>query len=386
MTAGSSILFVAGEASGDMHGAALVAELKKRRPSLSCYGIGGDQMQKAGVQLIRHSKEIAFLGFFEVLRHFPLIRRVFKDMTGLLDTNKPDLVVLIDYPGFNLRFAREVKKRGIPIFYYISPQVWAWGKGRVPKMAKWIDRIAVIFPFEESIYRSVGMQVRYVGHPLKDRVKSTQSKTDFLKGLCLNPACPTIGLLPGSRKQEVRILLPEMVQAYKKLLRDIPKLQAVVGMAPTLAPSDYEMPAVESGSIRTVHCQTYDVMKHSDAVMVASGTATLETAILGTPMVILYKMSFLSYLLGKTLVKIKNIGLVNIVAEKTVVPELIQKQANAGRIAEVVRPLLMDNTTNETIRRELAVVSERLGGGGASARTAEWVLDMMDSKPDVSLG
>ncbi len=386
MTVGSSILVVAGETSGDMHGEALVAELKKRRPSLSFFGIGGDQMQKAGVQLIRHSKEMAFLGFFEVIRHFPFIRRVFKEMTGFLDSKKPDLVILIDYPGFNLRFAREVKKRGIPIFYYISPQVWAWGKGRVLKMAKWIDRIAVIFPFEEVIYRSVGMQVRYVGHPLIDRVKSSQSKTDFFQGLRLKPDRPTIGLLPGSRRQEVQILLPEMVQACMKLLKDIPELQAVLGMAPTLSPSDYQMPAVEPGWIRTVRDQTYEVMKHSDAVMVASGTATLETAILGTPMVILYKMSHLSYLLGKTMVKIKNIGLANIVAGKTVVPELIQKEANAGRIAEAVRPLLMDKATNEAIRRELAVVSERLGEGGASARTAEWVLDMMDSKTNASLG
>lgn len=371
------VMVVAGEASGDMHGAALVHEMLKKNPGLVFFGIGGDRMRAEGVELVRHAKEMAFLGFFEVLKHYPFIRKVFRQMNGLLDSRKPGLVILIDYPGFNLRFAREVKKRGIPVFYYISPQVWAWGKGRVKKMAEWIDRIAVIFPFEEAIYRRAGVRVQYVGHPLKDSVKSAQSRKDFLTDLGFNPDHPVLGLLPGSRKQEIKKLLPEMIRACQIIRREIPDLQAAVGMSPTLSRFDYEPFVTDFKSIRLVEGKTYEVMGHSDAVLVASGTATLETALLGTPMVILYKMAPLSYLLGRMLVRVEHIGLVNIVAGRRIVPELIQRDANAGKIAAEVLPFLLDKEKNQAVRRELKTVSKRLGKGGASARTAEWVLDMM---------
>lgn len=354
-----------------------MAEVKKRRPECVFFGIGGDEMKKAGVETVFHAREMAFLGFFEVLKHFPFIRRVFRTLSGLADTRKPDCCVLIDYPGFNLRFADRMHKRGIPVFYYISPQVWAWGKGRVKKMARCIDRIAVIFPFEADIYQKAGIPVRYVGHPLQDRVKAAMAKKDFFRGLGLDPKKPTVGLLPGSRGQEVRKLLPEMVGAYRKLAETIPGLQGLIGLAPTLSMSDVSPYAQETDpSLRIVDGRTYETMAHSDAVMVASGTATLETALFGTPMVILYKMAPLSYCLGKWLVKIESIGLVNIVAGKRVAPELLQRQANAERISESIRPLILDPKTNARVRNELKIVGEKLGKGGASARAAEWLLDM----------
>jgi lipid-A-disaccharide synthase len=375
----ASILIVAGEASGDLHGAALVSEVKKRRPDCAFFGIGGDEMSRAGVETVFHARQMAFLGFFEVLKHYPFIRRVFRTLSDLVDARKPDCAVLIDYPGFNLRFADRMHKRGIPVFYYISPQVWAWGRGRVKKMARSIDRMAVIFPFEEGIYNKAGIPVRYVGHPLKDRIKTVMSKSDFFKELGLNPDHPTVGLLPGSRNQEVQKLLPEMMGAYHRLAEGIPQLQALIGLAPTLSRSELLRHAPDhSASIRIVEGRTYETMAHSDAVMVASGTATLETALLGTPMVILYKMSPISYFIIKRLVKIESIGLANIVAGKKVATELIQKEANAERIADAIRPLFLDEKENTRARGELKIVSEKLGEGGASARAAEWLIEMLD--------
>ena len=374
------MLIVAGEASGDMHGAALIDELRKIRPGLAFYGIGGDAMRKAGVELVFHARQMSFLGFLEVLKHVPFIRRVFKTLSDLLKSRRPDIAVLIDYPGFNLRLAGRIRKHCIPVFYYISPQVWAWGRGRVRQMAERIDRIAVIFPFEESIYRQAGIPVRYVGHPLKDQVKVGLTKSDFFRELDLKPKTPLVGLLPGSRKQEVGRLLPVMVEAFRILQQDIPDLHALVGMAPTLTREDY-VHRIPAGleSVRLVEGKTYEIMAHSDAVMVASGTATLETAILGTPMVILYKMAPISYLLSRLLVKIKYIGLVNIVSGKSVVPELVQGEARPRQIADAVRPLLLSPKETADMRRELKAVSDKLGTGGASTRTAEWIMDMLDA-------
>lgn len=371
------VLIVAGEASGDLHGASLVSELRKRDKRLVFFGIGGDGMKKAGVELVHHVREMAFLGFFEVVRHLPLVRRVFRETRDLLEYRKPVCVILIDYPGFNLRLAREAKRRGIPVFYYIGPQVWAWGRGRVKKMARCIDRIAVIFPFEEAIYREAGLPVDYVGHPLKERVKASLTRAAFFRRMEFRSHCPTLGLLPGSRLQEVRHLLPEMLRACTLLRRSLPRLQVVLGMSPTLSLEDYAPFLPGDTSVRPVRGRTYDVMGHSDAVLVASGTATLETAILETPMVILYRMAPLSYLLGRLLVKIPRIGLANIVADRPVVPELIQHRARAEHIAETVRPLLLDAKVRARIRKELRDVSRQLGKAGASARAAQSVFRLI---------
>lgn len=372
---------IAGESSGDMHGAGLIKAIKKKNPSIACFGIGGDRMAEAGLDIVYHVSEMSFLGFFEVLKHLPFIRRVFKKMVGLLKEKQPSLVLLIDYPGFNLRFAKAVKKRSIPVIYYISPQVWAWGKKRIKKISRFVDRMIVIFPFEEKIYKKEGLDVRYVGHPLKDVVKASLSKEHFFNKLGMDSSHPTIGLLPGSRRQEVDHLFPEMLKACCLLQKKIPHLQLMVGLAPTLSDEVYGPLMKEKDPIHTVRNRTYDVMAHADMVFVASGTATLETAILGTPMVILYKMSTLSYWIGKLLVKVKRIGLVNIVAGKSVVPELIQGDARAEKIVKEAVEIMSNRERRANIKRDLKEVSRLLGKKGASTRAAESVIEFMNRTP-----
>lgn len=373
-----TVLIVAGEASGDVHGAGLVRELRKKLPDLEFFGIGGDRMAEEGVEIVYHVREMSFLGFFEVVKHLPFVRKVFRKMEALLEEREPCLVLLIDYPGFNLRFAGEAKRRGFPVLYYISPQVWAWGERRLKKIARRVDRMIVIFPFEEELYRREGMDVRFVGHPLKDVVKVDRSKKTFFRELGLDPTRPTVGLLPGSRHQEVRRLLPEMRKAYDLLRERMDGLQAILGMAPTLSAEVYQPFLDEGKAVRSVQNRTYEVMAHSDAVMVASGTATLETAILGTPMIILYKLSSPSFLLGRMLVKLKLIGLVNIVAGKEIVPEFIQGNIKAEKIGEEVFNLLTDAERQKSVKQELQEVSRRLGERGASERAAEAVVEFLE--------
>ena len=373
-----SILILAGEASGDIHGGSLVRELRKRRPGLRFFGIGGDRLEGEGVEIIHNVREMSFLGFLEVVKHLPFVRRVFREMVALLEERRPSLVVLIDYPGFNLRFARATKRLGFPVLYYISPQVWAWGRRRIKKIVRRVDRMIVIFPFEEDLYRKEGMEVRFVGHPLNDVVSISLSKGAFFEELGLDPARPTVGLLPGSRVQEVRRLLPGMIKACHLLRGKIPGLQSILGLAPTLSDGIYTPFLKEEKSLCPVRDRTYDVMAHTDVVMVASGTATLETAILGTPMVILYRMARLSFLLGRILVQLKHVGLVNIVAGRKIVPELLQGKATAERIAEEVFTLFSDEELKKEVKRDLEEVSRSLGKRGASERAAEVVEEFMD--------
>jgi lipid-A-disaccharide synthase len=373
-----SILILAGEASGDIHGGSLVRELRKRRPGLRFFGIGGDRLEGEGVEIIHNVREMSFLGFLEVVKHLPFVRRVFREMVALLEERRPSLVVLIDYPGFNLRFARATKRLGFPVLYYISPQVWAWGRRRIKKIVRRVDRMIVIFPFEEDLYRKEGMEVRFVGHPLNDVVSISLSKGAFFEELGLDPARPTVGLLPGSRVQEVRRLLPGMIKACHLLRGKIPGLQSILGLAPTLSDGIYTPFLKEEKSLCPVRDRTYDVMAHTDVVMVASGTATLETAILGTPMVILYRMARLSFLLGRILVRLKHVGLVNIVAGRKIVPELLQGKATAERIAEEVFTLFSDEELKKEVKRDLEEVSRSLGKRGASERAAEVVEEFMD--------
>ena len=373
-----SILIIAGEASGDSHGAHLVRELKKKRSELQFFGIGGDQMASENVETIVHVRDMAFLGFWEVLKCLPFIRHVYIKMVAILKERQPSLVLLIDYPGFNLRFAKKAKRRGVPVLYYISPQVWAWRKGRIKKIARRVDRMLVIFPFEKVFYQKEGLDVQFVGHPLKDVVRTKQSKDSFFQSVGLDSTKRTVGLLPGSREQEVRLLLPEMLKALNLIKNEIPDLQSLLGRAPTLPDDVYDSLLNQDRTPCSVRDKTYEVMAHSDVVMVASGTATLETAILGTPMVILYKMSPLSFFIGRLLVKLKNIGLVNIVAGHEIVPELIQDEAKAETIAEKVLFFLKDEGQYIKVKKDLATVSQRLGEAGGSIRAAGAVLEFMD--------
>ncbi len=379
----TTILIIAGETSGDMRGAPLVRAMKKKRPDLEFVGIGGDHMAEAGVELLYHVRETSILGFFEVVKHLPFIRKMLQELLDVVKSRKPVMVLLIDYPGFNLRFAKRMYRLNVPVCYYISPQVWAWGNDRVKKIVKWIGRMIVVFPFELDIYKKEGMDVHFTGHPLRDEVKPSFSKSAFFKSSGLNTKHPALGLLPGSRKQEVSELLPPMMDACKILKEKIPDLQIILGKAPDL-PAEFYKEYLSIDKIQLIENKTYDVMAHSDTVLVASGTATLETGLLGTPMVIVYKMSPVSYFIGKNIVKLKNIGLVNIVAGETVVPERLQNEVNGSCLAETAYPMLTDTSVQKSCQDKLKNVQNKLGEPGASKRAAECVLDYLTQVEQVS--
>ena len=374
----NSILIIAGELSGDVQGGKLVAAIKKISPDVSITGIGGDNMKDAGMELLRHIREMSFLGFSEVIKHLPLIRQIMNELTEWIETNRPETVVLIDYPGFNLRLAKKAKKLGCRVVYYISPQIWAWGAGRIKKISRLVDHMIVVFPFEEKIYRSAGIKVDFVGHPILEGLKSELSRDEFFEKHGLKSDKSLVGLLPGSRIQEVEKLYLPMIEAAELMKKELPALQTVTGVSPTLNEKMYSI--IETGKDLEHSKTAYDVMQHSDLLFVASGTATLESACLGTPMIIVYKVSPVSWFLGKMLVKLKNIGLVNIVAGEQIVPEILQSEVTATRLASEGLSLLGDKTLMEDTRKRLVMVKESLGKTGASQRAAELIVNRTSSK------
>lgn len=369
------ILVVAGEASGDLHGAGVIRELKESDPGCMIYGIGGDKMQNAGMELVYHIRELSFMGFWEVLQHLPLIRSVEKTLEVLLKVRKPDVVLLIDYPGFNLRFARLVKQTGIPVAYYISPQVWAWHRSRVRKMKGLIDKMFVVFPFEVPIYQKEQINVEFVGHPILEVMNHVQDRPEFLKRYSLDQARPILGLFPGSRRQEIERIFPVMLGAARLLHSEF-GVQTIVGAASALEFEFIKSFIRGDFPVQVIQHATYDVMKNSTVALVTSGTATLETGYLQTPMIVVYKTSALTYLLGRLLVRIKNIGLVNIVAGRRVVPELLQWHATPQNLAARAADLLGDERMRQKISDDLGIVREKLGSPGASTRVAHAVLAM----------
>jgi lipid-A-disaccharide synthase len=373
-----TIMIVAGEASGDMHGASLVREMLKIDPALNFYGIGGNKLQEAGVKLLANASTMAVVGLTEVISKLGSILKIMDMMKKSLDEYRPDLVILIDYPDFNLPLAKAAKKRGIKIFYYISPQVWAWRKSRINKIKRLVDKMAVILPFEVDTYAAKGFVVDYVGHPLLDLVKPAYSKQESRKMFNLDESKTTIGLLPGSRQSEVIKLLPEMLRAAEILAQKIQNLQFILPLADTL--EEKTVGDIVSGftiKVKVISGQTYDAVSCCDLAIVASGTATLETALLGVPMIIIYKISPLSYFIGKLVVNVKNIGLANIIAGKTVVPELIQGKANAQSIAAEAVAILTSVERKKEMMNELAEIRAKLGKPGAAIRAAQLVLDML---------
>ena len=375
------ILIIAGEASGDLHGSSLVRELRKRSSGLEIFGIGGDKMKREGVELIFHVDKLAFMGFFEVLKNLSFVRRVMKSMVSAAEERKPDLAILIDYPGFNLRFARRLKNLGIPVVYYISPQVWAWGGNRVKKMQELIDKMVVILPFEKEIYDRFNIDCQFVGHPFMEVARPVLSLEDFKSKFDVRNNQTTVGLLPGSRWQEVEKILPIMLESCRFLQTRTKNLKVLLGLAPTIDKDEIETLQKAAGfQAEIVENLTYDLMKHADLLLIASGSATLECAILGTPFMVLYKTSFWTYLVAKSLVSIPNIALANVVAGKRIVPEFIQKKALPSRIAEEMYEILSERERYRTIQNELGKVKEKLGEVGASGRTAEIVLQVLESR------
>jgi len=367
------IMIVAGEASGDLHGSGVVRELKKLSPDCDIFGIGGDKMQAAGMQLIYHVRELSVMGFWEVWQHLPLLRSMQKTLEALLNVRRPDVVLLIDYPGFNLRFARIAHEKKIRTVYYISPQVWAWHSSRVRTMKKIIDKMLVVFPFEVDIYRKQGIDVEFVGHPLLEVLNEPQNKKDFCKRYELDPNRRILGLFPGSRRQELERIFPAMLGAAR-ILHAQHDTQIAVGVSSVLEYEFVKSFARGDFPIQFIQHGTYDLMKNADVALVTSGTATLETAFYQTPMVIVYKTSFLTYSFGRFFIRIKNIGLANIVAGKRVVPEIIQRQATPQRLAQEALRMLDSESLRKTISEELSGVKKNLGTPGASKRVAQIVL------------
>ena len=374
-----TVMIVAGEASGDMHGASIVREMLRIDPSLNFYGIGGNMMQEAGVKLLVNASETAVVGLTEVISKLGALFRIIRQMKISLDEMKPELVILIDYPDFNLNFvAPAAKKRGIKIFYYISPQVWAWRKNRINKIKRLVDKMAVILPFEVDTYAAKGFAVDYVGHPLLDLVKPAYSKQASQKIFNLDESKITIGLLPGSRLSEVVQLLPEMLRAAEILAQKIQNVQFILPLADTLEEKTVDdMVSAFNVKVKVISGQTYDAVSCCDLAIVASGTATLETALLGVPMIIIYKISPLSYFIGRLIVNVKNIGLANIIAGKTVVPELIQENASGNRIASEAIDILTDGKRKLEMIKELAAIRSKLGNPGAARKTAELAYHML---------
>lgn len=373
-----NIMIVAGEASGDLHGSNLVNEIHRIDPSVRFYGIGGKKLEKAGVELIASSSDTAVVGLTEVASKLKFILKVMGLLKKSLREEKPDLLILIDYPDFNLPLARTARKNGVRVFYYISPQVWAWRKRRVKQIEKIVDRMAVILPFEAQIYDKSKLDVSFVGHPLLDVVKKKYYREEALKKFGLEEGRTTIGILPGSRESEVKKLLPEMLKAAGILKDRIASVQFVLPLADTLnigfvlrIIGQYPV------EVKIIKDDIYDVIGISDVVMVASGTATLETALLETPMVIIYKVSPLSYYIGRMFINVNNIGLVNIIAGKTIVPEFVQNKATASNIAKEISDILANRSRMDRIKEELSRVKENLGTPGANMKTAGLVYEMI---------
>ena len=374
----SKLMIIAGETSGDLHGGQLVRELKALDPGLEIFGIGGDRMRAEGMELFYHVSELSFMGLAEVIGHLPFIRSVMRKLETELYARKPDAVVLIDYPGFNLRFARKVKKAGIPVVYFISPKVWAWGRGRVRQLRKFVDKMLCILPFEEEFYRGRRVNARYVGNPSMDEVKTSQSREQFYKNNGIDPKRHLVGLLPGSRKQEIELILPVMLQSAMMLKEKDPALQFALGLAQGMDRERIEDMIAASGlEVPVIEGQAYDLMAHSRLLLVASGTATLEAGICGTPMIIIYKTSPLTYFIGRRLIRVPHIGLVNLVAGKRVVPEFLQGDARPGAIFLMAQILLAEGRPRRAVTAELAKIKGILGEPGAAKRAAGEILNTL---------
>jgi lipid-A-disaccharide synthase len=370
-------LVIAGEPSGDRHGADLVAALKEVNPEASFYGIGGEEMSREGVELLYHLEQLAFLGFAEIIKHLPFIFKVLGNLKRWIADNSPAAVILIDYPGFNLRLARIASRMDVPVIYYICPQLWAWGRNRVEKIRRFVDLPLVIFKFEEDFYREYNISSKFVGHPLVDEIKISLSSTEFRERHNLHPDNPVLALLPGSRLNEVEKLLPIMVDAAVEFMKKY-AIEIVIGKGTSVPLTVYENIIDGRAGLHIVERDTHHLMKHAHLAIVASGTATLETGYLGTPMVVLYTVSPITFRIGKMLVKIKNIALANIVSGKQVVPELIQKDVTAGNIYRELEKYFQDTSYYKQVQTSLKLIPEKLGPPGAAKRAAREIVTFLE--------
>ncbi|MGK0289390.1 MAG: lipid-A-disaccharide synthase [bacterium] len=379
MSEKKKVMVIAGEASGDLHGGNVISELLKIRKDVELFGTGGKLLKKCGVKLFYTAEELGIVGLWEVLKHYGFFRKVYYDLLEKLDQEKPDVVLLVDYPGFNLRFAEEVKKRGIKVIYYIAPQVWSWKKNRIHKIKAFVDKMIVLFPFEVRYFNREKMKTHCFGHPLLEIAKISTPKEDFFQKWGLDPNKKLVSLLPGSRSHEVSKHLPILLQMAEEISFDRKDIQFVYPLAPTVTLETVE-PYLEHLKVKVhlVENDTYNCVGYSDFATVASGTATLETAVLQTPHIIFYKTSYITYLIGKYLLGIRVIGLPNIVAEKMVVPEMIQRDFSPLRMAAKVLEILDNKELYEQIKQNLKELKENLGSIGAYQKTAEFISHELD--------
>jgi len=368
------ILISCGEASGDLYASELLKELKKLEPSCEAFGLCGERTEAAGATPIVRLEEISVIGLVEVVRKLPALLSAMRRLTAAALSRRPDVAVLIDFSGFNLRLAKRLEALGIPIVYYVSPQVWAWRRRRVRTIRKLVDEMLVILPFEKSFYEKEGVNVRYVGHPLVDLVSASQTREAFCRRLSLDAARPIVAVLPGSRRSEIELHVPILRDSIEALTRNRPELQFVVSRAPTVPTAalvERLGPAIDH--VRLMNGSVHDGLAHAAVAIVASGTAPVEAALLGTPMVIVYRVSRASYLLGKPFVDLPFYSMVNLIAERELVPELMQDAMTSANIVEQVMGLMQEDRA-ASMRAGLLDMKQRLGGGGASRRAAEAVL------------
>jgi lipid-A-disaccharide synthase len=378
----NNVLMIAGEASGDLHGASLIRELKKLDGSLKIFGIGGNKMQTEGMELIYHIDKMSFLGFIEVVKHLPFIKKVQSELIENVKKLNVEEVIFIDYPGFNLNFAKKLKaldlKPQLKLIYYITPQVWAWGKGRVNKIKKLFTKVLVVFPFEERFFNEKKVDVEFVGHPLIQEIKGYDfiSRNTLDTKFNLNPAKNILLILPGSRQQEVKSIFPESIKAASKLADEL-NMQVVVACSSSIDEKIfYDLTSEKNFTVIKDH--TYDLLKYSKFGIVKSGTSTLEAGLMELPMVIVYKTSGITYTIGKSLVKIKNIGMANIVLEEQVVPELIQNDANSKNIYETAKKILSDEKMLNQMKLKLNRIKKILGDKNAPEIAAKIIFSFLN--------
>jgi len=369
-----NIMISCGEASGDLYAGALVAELRAREPSVEISGFGGERMQAAGARLVGNFAGLTVAGLTEIIRVIPQSYAMYRRLVAAAASRKPDVFVAIDFAGFNFHLVRAMHRLGIPIVYYVSPQLWAWRPRRMERMRRFVDKVLVIFPFEVAVYESAGVPVEFVGHPLVDLARPSQPRAELLRALGLAPEAPTVALLPGSRRSELRLIAPDIAAALPLIRARVPDVQFVVARAPGL-PDALFAPLLASG-VPMVQSRTDDVLASSDLVVTASGTATVQAALHERPMVVVYRVSPSSYLLGKPFLKVDTYAMPNLIAGRRIVPELIQDDFTPERVAEEAVALLTDSARHAATREALREVRGRLGSPGASGRAAAAVLEV----------
>jgi lipid-A-disaccharide synthase len=375
---GRRVMISCGEASGDLYAGALVRALRARDPQVQAFGFGGRHMAAAGADLIGDYARFAVTGLVEAISVVPRSFTMLRTLRDAAIERKPDVFVAIDFPDFNLRLLPGLHDLGVPIVYYISPQLWAWRPGRIEQIRRDVSKMLVIFPFEEEIYVKAGVPVELVGHPLVELASASQPRDQWLRARGLDPLRPVVALLPGSRPNEIRLLLAVLVDAALLIARRVPGVQFVIARAPSLPDSLFAAARSSSVPIAIAERETDDVLASADVVVTASGTATVQTAIHGRPMVIVYKVAGLTYALGRRFVKVANYGMVNLIAGRQIVPELIQDACTPERIAAETVSLLTDEPRAAAMRADIADVRAKLGGPGASDRAAMAILSVAD--------